>query len=94
LNKYPTHKVVDLRGNVNLRMKSWTKVTGTELFCSCWFRKNQLKPGEFTLDWMMIPAPAQGCLLLLCKKMRLHWCFIAAKRYWNRNRNLYRTSVS
>jgi hydroxymethylbilane synthase len=22
LNKYPTHKVVDLRGNVNLRMKS------------------------------------------------------------------------
>jgi hydroxymethylbilane synthase len=33
LNKYPNHKVVDLRGNVNTRMQNATKATGAELFC-------------------------------------------------------------
>ena len=47
-NKYPTHKVVDLRGNVNLRMK---KLNESRLewscFCSCRTRTHQFETREF-----------------------------------------------
>ena len=66
LNKYPNHKVVDLRGNVNLRMQ---KLTDNDwngaLFAAAGLERIGLKPEKCeVLDWM-IPAPAQGAMVVL-----------------------------
>ncbi|WKW47022.1 hydroxymethylbilane synthase [Myroides sp. JBRI-B21084] len=66
LNKYPNHKVVDLRGNVNTRMKKlkdndWNGA----VFAAAGLERINLKPSQFIdLDWM-IPAPAQGAMLVV-----------------------------
>ncbi|PKD21746.1 porphobilinogen deaminase [Salegentibacter salinarum] len=66
LNKYPTHKVVDLRGNVNTRMKklddnNWNGA----IFAAAGLERIALKPENFLdLNWM-IPAPAQGAMLVV-----------------------------
>ncbi|MDT0642103.1 hydroxymethylbilane synthase [Zunongwangia sp. F363] len=66
LNKYPEHKVVDLRGNVNTRMNkleenSWNGA----IFAAAGLERIDLKPDNFiNLDWM-IPAPAQGAMLVV-----------------------------
>src|SRR5690606_3274628 len=66
LNKYPTHKVEDLRGNVNTRMQklkhnNWNGA----IFAAAGLERINLKPSEFiNLDWM-IPAPAQGAMLVV-----------------------------
>jgi hydroxymethylbilane synthase len=66
LHKYPTHKVVDLRGNVNLRMQ---KLNESEwngaVFAAAGLERIGLKPEKFIpLDWM-IPAPAQGAMAIV-----------------------------
>jgi len=77
LHKYPNHKVVDLRGNVNLRMQ---KLNDSDwngaLFAAAGLERIGLTPtlskGEgakigldhINLDWM-IPAPAQGAMVVL-----------------------------
>ena len=66
LHKYPNHKVVDLRGNVNLRMQKlndndWNGA----LFAAAGLDRIGLKPEKYeVLDWM-IPAPAQGAMVVL-----------------------------
>ncbi|MDO5636019.1 MAG: hydroxymethylbilane synthase [Myroides sp.] len=66
LNKYPSHQVVDLRGNVNTRMQklkdnNWNGA----IFAAAGLERINLKPSEFiNLDWM-IPAPAQGAMLVV-----------------------------
>ncbi|CAM2865360.1 hydroxymethylbilane synthase [Flavobacterium frigoris] len=66
LNKYPTHKVVDLRGNVNLRMKKLNEGDWSgAIFAAAGLERINLKPENFiNLDWM-IPAPAQGAMLVV-----------------------------
>jgi hydroxymethylbilane synthase len=65
LNKYPTHKAVDLRGNVNTRMQNYKTAIGMALFCRCRIKRINLKPQNYiNLDWM-IPAPAQGAMLVV-----------------------------
>ena len=66
LHKYPNHKVVDLRGNVNLRMQ---KLNDSDwngaLFAAAGLERIGLKPKKYeVLDWM-IPAPAQGAMVVL-----------------------------
>jgi hydroxymethylbilane synthase len=67
LNKYPNHKVVNLRGNVNTRMQklndnSWNGA----IFAAAGLERINLKPElHLQLDWM-IPAPAQGAMLVVC----------------------------
>ena len=75
LHKYPNHKVVDLRGNVNLRMQ---KLNDSDwngaLFAAAGLERIGLKPikgkdkngslSYIDLDWM-IPAPAQGAMVVL-----------------------------
>ena len=66
LHKYPNHKVVDLRGNVNLRMQ---KLNDSDwngaLFAAAGLERIELKPKKYeVLDWM-IPAPAQGAMVVL-----------------------------
>ena len=66
LHKYPNHKVVDLRGNVNLRMQKlndndWNGA----IFAAAGLERIGLKPEKYeVLDWM-IPAPAQGAMVVL-----------------------------
>lgn len=66
LNKYPSHQVEDLRGNVNTRMQklkdnNWNGA----IFAAAGLERINLKPSEFiNLDWM-IPAPAQGAMLVV-----------------------------
>ena len=67
LHKYPTHKVVDIRGNVNTRLKKVTESNWNgAIFAEAGLDRINLKPDNFiTLDWM-IPAPAQGAMIVVC----------------------------
>lgn len=66
LHKYPNHNVVDLRGNVNTRMQklqdnNWNGA----IFAAAGLERINIKPKEFiNLDWM-IPAPAQGAMVIV-----------------------------
>jgi hydroxymethylbilane synthase len=66
LHKYPTHKVVDLRGNVNTRMqKLQDNDWNGAVFAAAGLERINLKPTNFiNLDWM-IPAPAQGAMVIV-----------------------------
>jgi hydroxymethylbilane synthase len=66
LHKYPTHKVVDLRGNVNLRMQKLNESDWNgAVFAAAGLERIGLKPEKFIpLDWM-IPAPAQGVMVIV-----------------------------
>ena len=65
-NKYPNHIVVDLRGNVNSRMqKLQNNNWNGAIFAAAGLERINLKPEKFiNLDWM-IPAPAQGAMLVV-----------------------------
>jgi hydroxymethylbilane synthase len=66
LNKYPNHKSEDLRGNVNTRLQklkdnNWDGA----IFAAAGLERINIKPTNFiNLDWM-IPAPAQGAMVVL-----------------------------
>jgi len=66
LNKYPTHTAVDLRGNVNTRIKklednNWDGA----IFAAAGLERINLTPkNSLDLDWML-PAPAQGAMLVV-----------------------------
>jgi hydroxymethylbilane synthase len=77
LNKYPHHQVVDLRGNVNTRLKklkdnNWNGAIFAEAGLErLGFLNNghEIKSPSFggvgeDLDWML-PAPAQGAMLVV-----------------------------
>lgn len=65
LNRYPTHTIVGLRGNVNTRLQkledsNWNGA----IFAAAGLGRLGLKPEEsFNLSWM-IPAPAQGAIMV------------------------------
>jgi hydroxymethylbilane synthase len=67
LHKYPTHAVEDIRGNVNTRLQkvadsNWSGA----IFAEAGLERINVKPSTFIpLDWM-IPAPAQGAMLVVC----------------------------
>jgi hydroxymethylbilane synthase len=66
LNKYPKHTVVDLRGNVNTRLQKLVENNWSgAVFAAAGLERLNLKPeSHFTLDWM-IPAPAQGAMVVV-----------------------------
>lgn len=66
LNKYPNHTVVDLRGNVNTRMQKLKENDWNgAVFAAAGLERINLKPTDFIdLDWM-IPAPAQGAMVIV-----------------------------
>lgn len=69
LHRYPRHEIVDLRGNVNTRMRklkenSWNAA----VFASAGLERIGLLPDQHaTLEWML-PAPAQGAMLVVARK--------------------------
>lgn len=66
LNRYPHHKVVDLRGNVNTRLqKLRDNDWGGAVFAAAGLERINLLPDDYmVLDWM-IPAPAQGAMVVV-----------------------------
>lgn len=65
LNRYPTHEVVGLRGNVNTRLE---KLENNEwdgaIFAAAGLERLGKRPeGAINLSWM-IPAPAQGAIMI------------------------------
>jgi hydroxymethylbilane synthase len=66
LHKYPNHHVVDLRGNVNTRMQKLNESDWSgAVFAAAGLERINLKPADFIdLDWM-IPAPAQGAMVIV-----------------------------
>jgi hydroxymethylbilane synthase len=65
-HKYPNHHVVDLRGNVNTRMQKLAESDWDgAVFAAAGLERINLKPENYiNLDWM-IPAPAQGAMLVV-----------------------------
>ncbi len=65
-NKYPNHNVVDLRGNVNTRMQKLDENDWNgAVFAAAGLERINLKPDNYiNLDWM-IPAPAQGAMVVV-----------------------------
>ncbi len=65
LNRYPTHTIVGLRGNVNtrlekLRQNAWNGA----IFAAAGLERTDQKPREsISLGWML-PAPGQGAVMI------------------------------
>jgi hydroxymethylbilane synthase len=68
LNRYPTHKVEDLRGNVNTRLEKLenSETWNGAIFAAAGLERLGLRDaGAIPLTWM-IPAPAQGTIMVAC----------------------------
>jgi hydroxymethylbilane synthase len=67
LYKYPSHKIEDIRGNVNTRLQKVADSNwGGAIFAEAGLDRINLKPEKsIILDWM-IPAPAQGAMVVVC----------------------------
>jgi hydroxymethylbilane synthase len=68
LNRYPSHIIENLRGNVNTRLQ---KVTNSNwngaIFAAAGLERIGLRPfNAIDLDWML-PAPAQGAIMVVCR---------------------------
>jgi hydroxymethylbilane synthase len=66
LNRYPTHTVVGLRGNVNSRLEKLEKNKNWDaaIFAAAGIGRLNLRPeNAINLSWM-IPAPAQGAIMV------------------------------
>ncbi|MDB5253811.1 MAG: hemC [Flaviaesturariibacter sp.] len=69
LHRYPNHKVEDIRGNVNTRLR---KVQENDwhgaIFAAAGLERINLRPPRSVdLDWML-PAPAQGAIMIVCRE--------------------------
>lgn len=69
LNRYPHHNLENLRGNVNTRLK---KVAESHwdgaIFAAAGLERINLRPeNSVELDWML-PAPAQGAIVVVCRE--------------------------
>jgi hydroxymethylbilane synthase len=66
LHRFPHHATVDLRGNVNTRLKKLSENDWNgAIFAEAGLNRINLKPdNHISLDWM-IPAPAQGAMLVV-----------------------------
>jgi hydroxymethylbilane synthase len=67
LHKYPNHIIEDIRGNVNTRLQKVADSNwGGAIFAEAGLDRIHLKPEKaILLDWM-IPAPAQGAMVVVC----------------------------
>ena len=80
LHRYPHHKVTDLRGNVNTRLQKlkdndWNGA----VFAAAGLERINLLPDNYIdLDWM-IPAPAQGAMVVVTMEND-NYCLEAVKK--------------
>jgi hydroxymethylbilane synthase len=69
LHKYPTHQMFNLRGNVNTRLRKLAEEPWDgAIFAEAGLERIGLRPGKsVVLDWML-PAPAQGAIIVVCRE--------------------------
>jgi hydroxymethylbilane synthase len=69
LNRYPNHKIENLRGNVNTRLKKVAEHNWNgAIFAAAGLERIGLRPEHaIDLDWML-PAPAQGAIMVVCRE--------------------------
>ncbi|MGN6354752.1 MAG: hydroxymethylbilane synthase [Parafilimonas sp.] len=69
LNRYPDTIIENLRGNVNTRLnKVKTNNWNGAIFAAAGIERINLRPeNSVDIDWML-PAPAQGAIVVVCKK--------------------------
>ncbi len=69
LSKFPTHQLVDLRGNVDTRLK---KLQDNQwhgaIFAYAGLKRLNIQPEKYFFPEWMVPAPAQGVVVVVCKK--------------------------
>lgn len=68
LNRYPHHTIHNLRGNVNSRLRK-VEESGWNgaIFAAAGLDRIHLRPQQsFEIDWML-PAPAQGAIMVVCR---------------------------
>ena len=69
LHRYPDHRIENLRGNVNTRLRKigendWNGA----IFAAAGLERIHLRPGNsIDLGWML-PAPAQGAITISCRE--------------------------
>lgn len=76
LHRYPLHETTDLRGNVNTRLeKLRTNPWNAAIFAAAGLERIGILPDKHTTLQWMIPAPAQGAMMVVtldknedCKK--------------------------
>lgn len=68
LNRYPHHTIENLRGNVNTRMRKVEESNWNgAIFAAAGLERIGLRPhNSAELDWML-PAPAQGAIVVACR---------------------------
>ncbi|MCG2614606.1 hydroxymethylbilane synthase [Terrimonas sp. NA20] len=68
LNRYPETSMDNLRGNVNTRLKKLAESNWHgAIFAAAGLERINLRPeNSIELDWML-PAPAQGAILVVCR---------------------------
>ncbi|MDB4608526.1 hydroxymethylbilane synthase [Flavobacteriaceae bacterium] len=68
LAKYPNHTIVPLRGNIQTRLKKLQEGTWEgAIFAEAALDRLEVNEDNIeVLDWML-PAPAQGALMIVCK---------------------------
>jgi hydroxymethylbilane synthase len=69
LHRYPAHEIHNLRGNINTRLRKLAEEPwDAAIFAQAGLERINLRPVKsIVLDWML-PAPAQGAILLACRE--------------------------
>jgi len=69
LNRFPGHRIENLRGNVNTRLKKLEEQQWhAAIFAAAGLERIGLRPqNSIELDWML-PAPAQGAIMVACRE--------------------------
>lgn len=69
LKRYPNHRVENLRGNVNTRLRKIEENNWNGgIFAAAGLERIHLRPeNSIDLDWML-PAPAQGAIAIACRE--------------------------
>jgi hydroxymethylbilane synthase len=69
LHRYPDHKIENLRGNVNTRLRKVAENNWNgAIFAAAGLERIELRPeNSIDLDWML-PAPAQGAIMVVCRE--------------------------
>ncbi|MDB5280940.1 MAG: porphobilinogen deaminase [Bacteroidota bacterium] len=69
LAKYPKHKIVPIRGNVQTRLKKFEETTDMDgvIFAKAGLERLNLLPDDAEALYWMLPAPAQGIIGIACR---------------------------